>query len=77
MKITKQKLVSLIKEVIAEQDAPDAEDIQRAVGSDADLEELLAVMAERMSELENEIQSLKSQYSNANDRMGQITGKQE
>ena len=67
----------MIKEVIAEQDAPDAEDIQRAVASDADLEELLAVMAERMSELENEIQSLKSQYSNANDRMGQITGKQE
>ena len=75
MKITKQNLVSLIKEVIAEQDAPEA--IEKAVESDAGLEELLAAMAERMSELENEIQSLKSQYSNATARMGQITGKQE
>ena len=75
MKITKQKLVSLIKEVIAEQDAPEA--IEKAVESDAGLEELLAAMAERMRELENEIQRMKSEYGEAGARMGQITGKQE
>ena len=74
MKITKQKLVSLIKEVIAEQDESQA--IEKAVESDAGLEELLAAMAERMSQLENEIQRMKSEYSAASDRMRQITGKQ-
>lgn len=75
MQETKSKLKNIIEEVISEQDAPEA--IEKAVESDAGLEELLAAMAERMSELESELQRLKSEYSNANTRMGQITGKQE
>jgi|TARA_R100000081_G_C4778027_1_gene149782 archaellum component FlaC len=63
------------EEVISEQDTPEA--IEKAVESDAGLEELLAAMAERMGELENEIQRLKSEYSNASARMGRITGEQE
>jgi archaellum component FlaC len=74
MKITKQKLISLIKEAIQEIDKSPA--VEKAVQSDESMEELLAAMAERMSELENEIQRLKSEYSNASARMGQITGKQ-
>ena len=75
MKITKQQLRKMVQEVISEQDAPEA--IEKAVESDAGLEELLAAMAKRMSELESELERLKSEYSNANTRMGQITGKQE
>ena len=75
MQEAKYKLKSIIEEVISEQDAPEA--IEKAVESDAGLEELLAAMAERMSELENEIQRLKSEYSNASARMGRITGEQE
>ena len=56
MQEAKYKLKSIIEEVISEQDAPEA--IEKAVESDAGLEELLAAMAERMSELENEIQRL-------------------
>ena len=41
MKITKQKLISLIKEVISEQSTPP--EIQKAVQSDAELETLLQV----------------------------------
>jgi predicted nuclease with TOPRIM domain len=75
MQETKSKLKNIIEEVISEQDAPEA--IEKAVESDAGLEELLAAMAERMGELENEIQRLKSEYSNASARMGRITGEQE
>jgi archaellum component FlaC len=64
----------LIKEAIQEIDKSPA--VEKAVQSDESMEELLAAMAERMSELENEIQRLKSEYSNASARMGQITGKQ-
>ena len=75
MKITKQQLRKMVQEVISEQDGPEA--IEKAVESDAGLEELLAAMAERMSELESELQRLKTQYSAASSRMGQITGEQE
>ena len=74
MKITKQQLREMVQEVINEAE-PAA--IEKAVESDAGLEELLAAMAERMGELENEIQRLKSEYSNASARMGRITGEQE
>lgn len=75
MQEAKYKLKSIIEEVISEQDGPEA--IEKAVESDAGLEELLAAMAERMSELESELQRLKTQYSAASSRMGQITGEQE
>ncbi len=49
MQETKSKLKDIIEEVISEQDAPEA--IERAVESDAGLEELLAAMAERVHSL--------------------------
>jgi|TARA_R110000824_G_scaffold17272_7_gene70353 phage shock protein A len=74
MKITKQKLISLIKEVISEQSTPP--EIQKAVQSDAELETLLTAMASRISELETELEQTKKRYANASSRMSQITGKQ-
>ena len=58
MKITKQKLISLIKEVISEQSTPP--EIQKAVQSDAELETLLTAMASRISELETELEQTKN-----------------
>ena len=72
MQETKSKLKDIIEEVIAEQDEPEA--IQKAVQSDAGLEELLAAMAERMSQLENELQRMKSEYSDASERFSQVVG---
>ena len=74
MKITKQKLISLIKEVISEQSTPP--EIQKAVQSDAELETLLTAMASRISELETELEQTKKRDANASSRMSQITGKQ-
>ena len=74
MKITKQKIISLIKEVISEQSTPP--EIQKAVQSDAELETLLTAMASRISELETELEQTKKRYANASSRMSQITGKQ-
>ena len=74
MKITKQKLINLIKEVISEQSTPP--EIQKAVQSDAELETLLTAMASRISELETELEQTKKRYANASSRMSQITGKQ-
>ena len=74
MKITKQKLISLIKEVISEQSTPPEK--QKAVQSDAELETLLTAMASRISELETELEQTKKRYANASSRMSQITGKQ-
>ena len=74
MKITKQKLISLIKEVISEQSTPP--EIQKAVQSDAELETLLTAMASRISELETGLEQTKKRYANASSRMSQITGKQ-
>ena len=75
MKITKQELKDIIKEVISEQTVP--REIEDAVRADEKMEELLRTMAERMSALENEIKRLELKYSNASARMGQITGEQE
>ena len=74
MQETKNQLKKVIEQVISEQDAPEA--VEKAVQSDESMEELIAAMAKRMSELESDIQRLKSEYSNASARMGQITGKQ-
>ena len=74
MQETKNQLKKMIEQAISEQDTP--ETVKKAVESDESMEELLAAMAERMSELESEIEILKSEYSNASARMGQITGKQ-
>ena len=65
MKITKQQLREMVQEVINEAE-PAA--IEKAVESDAGLEELLTAMAERVAELENqrvEIFSLKEQLRTA------------
>ncbi len=71
---TKLKLQDIIKEVISEQDVP--QQIEKAVESDADLEELLSAMAERLRDLESEIEKVKSDYSAASSRMSQIIGQQ-
>ena len=71
---TKLKLQDIIKEVISEQDVP--QQIEKAVESDADLEELLSAMAERLRELESEMEKVKSDYSAASSRMSQIIGQQ-
>ena len=71
---TKLKLQDIIKEVISEQDVP--QQIEKAVESDADLEELLSAMAERLRELESEMEKVKSDYSAASSRMNQIIGQQ-
>jgi hypothetical protein len=75
VKITKQELKDIIKEVISEQTVP--REIEDAVRADEKMEELLRTMEERMSALENEIKRLELKYSNASARMGQITGEQE
>ena len=71
---TKLKLQDIIKEVISEQDVP--QQIEIAVEADADLEELLSAMAERLRELESEMEKVKSDYSAASSRMNQIIGQQ-
>tara|TARA_R100001443_G_scaffold58200_1_gene68764 strand:- start:123 stop:350 length:228 start_codon:yes stop_codon:yes gene_type:complete len=75
MKITKQKLISLIKETIQEIDKSPA--VEKAVQSDESMEELLAAMVERMSELESEMERMKSEYASASARFAQVTGQQE
>ena len=61
-----------IEEVISEQDTPEA--VKKAVESDESMEELLSAMAERMSQLENELQRMKSEYSEASARFSQVVG---
>ena len=73
MKITKQQLRKMVQEVINE---ADPEDIQRAVASDDNMEELLTAMAERVAELENQIQTLNTKYAETIKRFAQITGEQ-
>tara|TARA_R100000988_G_C3979406_1_gene156071 strand:- start:991 stop:1218 length:228 start_codon:yes stop_codon:yes gene_type:complete len=72
MKITKQKLINLIKEAIQEIDKSPA--VEKAVQSDESMEELLSAMAERVSQLENEIQRMKSEYGEASARFSQVVG---
>jgi hypothetical protein len=74
MKITKNQLKEMIEQVISEEDTPP--EIQKAVQSDADLEVLLTAMANRISDLEAELEQTKKRYANASSRMSQITGKQ-
>ena len=73
MKITKQQLREMVQEVINEAE-PAA--IEKAVESDAGLEELLTAMAERVAELENQIQTLNTKYAETIERFTQITGEQ-
>ena len=75
MKITKQYLRTLIKEVISEQTVP--REIEDAVKSDEDLEKLLTAMAEKISELETEIERRKKEYDDATVRMARITAQRE
>ena len=72
MQETKSKLKDIIEEVISEQDTPEA--VKKAVESDESMEELLSAMAERMSQLENELQRMKSEYSEASARFSQVVG---
>ena len=72
MQETKSKLKDIIEEVISEQDTPEA--VKKAVESDESMEELLSAMAERMSQLENELQRIKSEYSEASARFSQVVG---
>ena len=72
MKITKQKLINLIKEAIQEIDKSPA--VEKAVQSDESMEELLSAMAERVNQLENEIQRMKSEYGEASARFSQVVG---
>jgi len=75
VKITKQYLTTLIKEVISEQTvSPEIED---AVRDDAKMEELLTAMADRLSELENKINSREDEYKAATTRMARITAQRE
>ena len=74
MKITKQQLREMVQQAINE---ADPEDIQRAVGSDDNMEELLTAMAERVAELENQIQTLNTKYAETIERFSQITGEQQ
>ena len=75
MKITKQKLINLIKEAIQEIDKSPA--VEKAVQSDESMEELLSAMAERVSQLENEIQRMKSEYGEASARFSQVVGQKQ
>ena len=59
---------------INEQDVP--QQIEKAVESDEDLEQLISAMAERLRELESEMEKVKSDYSAASSRMNQIIGQQ-
>ena len=72
--ITKKYLKDLVKQVVSEQDIP--QEIEKAVESDSNLEQLLSAMAERLEELENQIQKVRSDYTAASARMGQIIGQQ-
>ena len=76
MKITKQQLRKMVQEVINEETGPDAEVIRKAVASDDNMEELLTAMAERVAELENQIQTLNTKYAETIERFAQITGEQ-
>lgn len=71
MKISKQYLRTLIKEVISEQTVP--REIEDAVRDDAKMEELLTAMAEKISELETELENRKKEYENASVQMARIT----
>lgn len=75
MKITKQYLRTLIKEVISEQTVP--REIEDAVRDDEKMEELLTAMAEKISELETEIERRKKEYDDATVRMARITAQRE
>ena len=75
MKITKQYLRTLIKEVISEQTVP--REIEDAVRDDEKMEELLTAMAEKISELETEIARRKDEYEAATTRMARITAQRE
>ena len=73
MQETKDQLKKMVQQVINE---ADPEDIQRAVASDDNMEELLTAMAERVAELENQIQTLNTKYAETIERFAQITGEQ-
>ena len=75
MKITKQELKDIIKEVISEQTVP--REIEDAVRDDEKMEELLTAMAEKISELETEIARRKDEYEAATTRMARITAQRE
>tara|TARA_B100000287_G_C20562810_1_gene753170 strand:- start:329 stop:562 length:234 start_codon:yes stop_codon:yes gene_type:complete len=77
MKITKQQLREMVQQAINEETDPDAEVIRKAVGSDDNMEELLTAMAERVAELENQIQTLNTKYAETIERFSQITGEQQ
>ena len=74
MKITKQQLREMVEKVVSE--ATISPVVKKAVESDADLEELLQAMAEKIESLEDEIERRKKEYANATARMSQITGKE-
>jgi DNA-binding transcriptional regulator GbsR (MarR family) len=75
VKITKQYLRTLIKEVISEQTVP--REIEDAVKSDEDLEKLLTAMAEKINELETALARRKDEYEAATTRMARITAQRE
>ena len=70
--IVKKQLKDLIKEIVSEKDFSPLE-ISKAVQSDQDLEILLATMAEKISDLEAELDRRKKEYANASARFSQIT----
>ena len=75
MKITKQELKDIIKEVISEQTVPP--EIEKAVESDEDLEKLLTALAEKISKLEADIKRREDEYKAATTRMARITAQRE
>ena len=75
MKITKQYLTTLIKEVISEQTVP--REIEDAVRDDAKMEELLTTMADKISKLEADIKRREDEYKAATTRMARITAQRE
>ena len=75
MKITKQYLRTLIKEVISEQTVP--REIEDAVRDDEKMEELLTAMANEIERLETAIERRKKEYDDATVRMARITAQRE